>query len=146
MNTSAPMTACISAADQLMVEATMQKYVLRIIALIVQKAIRAETQNEFLVRVALLSASGFSQSNDDMRWEDTKKRIAGSNGETNPQGKLISGNGVDFFQLELDFNEILAKALGLLRKHYDNSTMTCGTCNMPAVVLVSSANPEATFM
>jgi hypothetical protein len=126
---------------------TMRQCVLRIIAINVQETLRAMTPNNFLVRVALSSASGFSQpNNDDMMWEETKQRIAGSNGETNPQGKLIRGNGVEFFKLELDFNEILAQALGLLHKIYDNSTMSCVACHMPAFVLVSSANRDATFM
>ena len=124
------------------VTATYEKCVRRVIGRNVQHTIHAVTPNDFLVRVTFSSAS----DDDDTRWEDTKKRIAGSNGETNPQGKLISGNGVDFFQLELDLNEILAQALGVLRKIYDNSTMTCVLCHMPAIVLVSSANPDATFM
>ena len=130
--------------EQKEVSDMMHKCVLRTIATIVHQNLRGETLNEYLVCVPL---AGIPQpNNDDMQWDDTKARIAGSNGETDPQGKLISGNGVDFFRFELDFNEIIDIALDMLRKIYDNSTMTCGAVHMPPRVLVSSASRDATFM
>jgi hypothetical protein len=124
---------------------TMQKFVLRAIGTVVHQNLRGETTNDYLVCVAL---KGIPQpDNDDVQWDNTKARIAGSNGETNSKGDLISGNGVDFFRLELDFNQIIDISLRLgLAKYYDNSTMTCDAVHMPPRVLVSSANPDATFM
>jgi hypothetical protein len=111
----------------------MRKLALREIGTVVQRILRGATPNEYLVCVVLL---GIHQpdNDDDVQWENTKAHIAGSNGETNSKGNLISANGVDFFKMDLDFNELC------------DISWLCDRVHMPSRVLVSSANPDATFM
>ena len=73
-------------------------------------------------------------------WEQRRTRV------TNSEGKLISGNGVDFMRLELNFNQIMDVAIDMFRKIYGNSTMRCDAVTFDPKVMVSSVSCAAISM